>query len=1048
MPRLLRPLLFPGLPVLLVALFPLARPAAQGGAQPEILAITPAQLIAIPRDSYTRVAPPVPLYALSANATATFTVNYTGFSPQAQAAFQAAVDVWSNLVTTTVPIVINAQFTTLGSGVLGSAGTTYLIRNFTGAPESNTWYPAALANARAGVDLDATTADIGANFNSSFTWYFGTDGNTPPGQYDFMSVVLHELGHGLGFAGSATVSGGIGMWGFTAGVTTSPMSYDRRVVNGSLQELINTGLFPNPSAALANQLQSNNLFWNGAAGIAGNAGTRPRLYAPATWQPGSSYSHLDEVTYPAGNPNSLMTYAIGSAESIHSPGPIALGILTDIGWGSTGSTCNYTLGATSTTVGAAGVVGATVGVTATPGCAWTAVSNSPGFITVTGGAGGTGSGAVTYSVAANGGPFRSGTMTIAGQTFTVGQNGIGPTMTPDKVSLRFGATSNGTALLTQTSAQVVRLTQTGAGLVTWTATSNRPWLQVTPASGSGSANLSISVASVGAIPASGSVAGAITLSLTGAGNSPAPIAVTLTTKLQGASASPFGFVDTPTDLRTGVTGAIPFTGWALDDVEVARVSVCRAPFGTEVAPVDPNCGGYAQIFVGFAVFIDGARPDVAAGYPTYPVNTRAGWGFMVLTNMLPNQGNGTYVFQMWAQDREGNSVVLGTRTMTCANATATLPFGAIDTPAQGGVASGGAYVNFGWALTPLPKTIPTDGSTITVLVDGVPVGTAIYNNFRTDIATLFPGLNNSNGAVGFRVLDTTTLTNGTHTIVWVVSDDQAAAEGIGSRFFTVSNGAGALTAASGPTSTTTQTPDRGISAPSHDLDLRLHVDRTPVLGRRGWDLESPLRAFESDASGRVVVRSEEVNRVELRLGTGRHEGYLRTSEGLMPLPIGSQLDGETGVFTWAPGVGFVGAYDFVFVRHAGNEAAVRRDVRIVLQPKGSGAVGPQVVIDTPRSQQDVGQPFVLAGWAADLNAAQGTGIATLHAWAYPLTGGPPVFLGATDTASRGRTSQPRTAISSLTPASAWSSRGSRTATTIWQSFPGATPLATSCRRRR
>ena len=75
--------------------------------------------------------------------------------------------------------------------------------------------------------------------------------------------------------------------------------------------------------------------------------------------------------------------------------------------------------------------------------------------------------------------------------------------------------------------------------------------------------------------------------------------------------------------------------------------------------------------------------------------------------------------------------------------------------------------------------------------------------------------------------------------------------------------------------------------------------------------------------------------------------------------------------------------------------AVRRDVRIVLQPKGSGAVGPQVVIDTPRSQQDVGQPFVLAGWAADLDAAQGTGIATLHAWAYPLAGGPPVFLGAT-----------------------------------------------------
>jgi len=67
----------------------------------------------------------------------------------------------------------------------------------------------------------------------------------------------------------------------------------------------------------------------------------------------------------------------------------------------------------------------------------------------------------------------------------------------------------------------------------------------------------------------------------------------------------------------------------------------------------------------------------------------------------------------------------------------------------------------------------------------------------------------------------------------------------------------------------------------------------------------------------------------------------------------------------------------------------------VLQPKTTGLVGPQVVIDLPRMQQDVGQPFVLAGWAADPSSPAGTGIATLHAWAYPLAGGPPVFLGAT-----------------------------------------------------
>jgi uncharacterized repeat protein (TIGR03803 family) len=87
---------------------------------------------------------------------------------------------------------------------------------------------------------------------------------------------------------------------------------------------------------------------------------------------------------------------------------------------------------------------------------------------------------------------------------------IAPTMALDKTTLHFGAVKSGASLLSQTSAQIVRLTQSGAGTVTWTASSNQPWLQVTPASGSGSANLSISVSAAGT-PASGSVSGSISL---------------------------------------------------------------------------------------------------------------------------------------------------------------------------------------------------------------------------------------------------------------------------------------------------------------------------------------------------------------------------------------------------------------------------------------------------------------------------------------------------------------------------------------------------------
>jgi hypothetical protein len=250
----------------------------------------------------------------------------------------------------------------------------------------------------------------------------------------------------------------------------------------------------------------------------------------------------------------------------------------------------------------------------------------------------------------------------------------------------------------------------------------------------------------------------------------------------GGLGSPFGTIDTPAQGTAGVSGSIAVTGWALDDRAVTAVRILRDP-------VSPEPQG-APIFLGNAVFVAGARPDVAAFYPSFASNDRAGWGYLLLTNMLPNQGNGTYTLYAYADDGNGNSTLLGTRTITCANAAATRPFGAIDTPEQGATVSG-LYVNFGWVLTPQPKSIPIDGSTITVFVDGIAVGHPTYNHFRADIAAIFPGLANSNGAVGVFHLDTTTLANGLHTIAWVVTDTAGVSEGIGSRYFVVQNGGAA-----------------------------------------------------------------------------------------------------------------------------------------------------------------------------------------------------------------------------------------------------------------
>ena len=159
---------------------------------------------------------------------------------------------------------------------------------------------------------------------------------------------------------------------------------------------------------------------------------------------------------------------------------------------------------------------------------------------------------------------------------------------------------------------------------------------------------------------------------------------------------------------------------------------------------------------------------------------------MVLTNTLPSGGNGTFALQAVARSTNGKSAIIGSRTIVAKNATSTFPFGTIDTPGQGATVSG-LVTNFGWALTPQPKAIPLDGSTIDVYIDGNPVGIPSYNDYRVDIATLFPNFANSNGAVGFFQFDSSALTNGLHTISWVVRDDAGATQGVGSRFFRVQN---------------------------------------------------------------------------------------------------------------------------------------------------------------------------------------------------------------------------------------------------------------------
>ena len=160
-------------------------------------------------------------------------------------------------------------------------------------------------------------------------WFFGTqpaDGVASSTEHDFVTVALHEFMHGLGFiTGARETDSGTPPYEYQ--LSGLPIIYDVFVQNSSEEEL---QTIPLTGTVLETFLQSDDLFWNGAQAKSANIDVFPKLYAPTTWNAGSSIGHLNQATtgttdpFFGTTPNRLMVPQVALGPGVHILGPLAL----------------------------------------------------------------------------------------------------------------------------------------------------------------------------------------------------------------------------------------------------------------------------------------------------------------------------------------------------------------------------------------------------------------------------------------------------------------------------------------------------------------------------------------------------------------------------------------------------------------------------------------------------------------------------------------------------------------------------------------------------
>jgi hypothetical protein len=212
---------------------------------------------------------------------------------QRRTAFEYAAGIWAGRLRGEGTIDIVAVFELDFSGFLAAAGPIYFDADFSGAPLANTWYTGAQVIALTGSDPAPSEPEIVVFCNSLWddepllpSFYYGLDARPPQNTYDFVTIILHELAHGLGFLD--TIDEDNGGWL----LENMPDIYSRQLTYrgvGNIDSLTNNQRLT--------ALTSDSLYWKGLT-VVGERGAQVQMYAPSNFSPGSSISHWDQDNSP------------------------------------------------------------------------------------------------------------------------------------------------------------------------------------------------------------------------------------------------------------------------------------------------------------------------------------------------------------------------------------------------------------------------------------------------------------------------------------------------------------------------------------------------------------------------------------------------------------------------------------------------------------------------------------------------------------------------------------------------------------------------------